>query len=250
MFGTNTPSRRKVLKTSGAALAGGVAVASMASTASAEEHYDLDEDFEEVQAYYGGSSKDGAYIDVTFKAYRPKRDTGLDRDGVRVGRPIVEIGAEGPKHNYAEIRMDGYDRNNARLLEEDDGRLAIGPYSTIGSSSYEIGFSATGGGSASAGTDTSISVSAAATVSYSESNSESNFEISNYTEPSNELFRNVYDFKKEMREEFVSIGATAAFNCDRVEEYDDAFDFTWEVETTESTVSDTITHQYHEGDLS
>lgn len=248
MFDKKNVGRRKFLTTSGTALAGGVALSSMASNAKAAESFDLDTDFEEIKAYYGGSTKDGMYVDVDYNVYRPNSDTGLDRDGVRVGRAVVEIGAEGPSHNYAEIKMDGF--NGAHILEDDNGQLAIGPYSTIGSTTYTIGFSATGGGSVSFGTDTSVSIEASNTVSNSKSDSESDLDINNYTEPSNELFRNVYDFNSDLRDQFVSIDATAAFNVNDVAEWDDCIDFTWEVDTTESTVSDTITYSHVEGDLS
>lgn len=248
MFDNKNVGRRKFLTTSGTAIAGGVALSSMASNAEAAESFDLSNDFEPIQSYVGGSTKDGMYVDVDYDLYRPYSDTGLDRDGVRVGRAVIEIGAEGPSHNYAEIKMDG--KNSAGILEDDSGQLAVGPYSTIGSTTYTIGFSATGGGSVSAGTDTSVSIEASNTVSNSKSDSESDLDINNFTEPSNELFRNVYDFNSDLQNQFVSIDATAAFNVDGVAEWDDCIDFTWEVDTTESTVNDTITYSHVEGDLS
>ncbi|WP_128476671.1 hypothetical protein [Halorussus pelagicus] len=248
MSDNSNVGRRKFLTTSGVALAGGVTLSSMTSTAKAEESFDLNNDFEKIQTYVGGSTKDGMYVDVDYDLYRPYSDTGLDRDGVRVGRAVIEIGAEGPSHNYAKIKMDGY--NDATLLEGDNGKVAMGPESTIGSSTYTLGFSATSGGSISVGTDTSVSVEAASTVSRSESSTESNLDINNYTELGNELFKNEYDFNDGLRDEFVSIDATAAFNSDGVAEWDDCIDFTWEVDTTESTVNDTITYSHVEGDLS
>ena len=50
-------SRRKVLKTSGASLAGGTALASMASEARAEENFNLSEDFQELNFYTGGAPR-------------------------------------------------------------------------------------------------------------------------------------------------------------------------------------------------
>lgn len=249
----NGSGRRKVLKTSGAALAGGTALASMASEVRAEENYDLSEDFEKLNSYKATSTRDDAYIDVDMNAYRPKKDTDLARERVRVCRAVIEIDAEpdeddGPAHERADIKFNGY--NDAVLLEEDDSDVhAIGPNSTIGSESYTIGFSTTSGGSASAGTDTSVSVSASSTVSYSESESESNFEISNYSQTGEERFFNRYEFKNDLQREYVAIDGTAGFDCYYVDEWEDCIDLSWEVETSASTSSGSTTYQHREGDM-
>jgi hypothetical protein len=245
--------RRKVLKTSGASLAGGTALASMASEARAEENYDLSEDFQELNRYMGKSTKDDAYIDVDMMVYRPKKDTDLARERVRVCRAVIEIDAEpdeddGPAHERADIKFNGY--NDAVLLEEDDSNVhAIGPNSTIGSESYTIGFSATSGGSASAGTDTSVSVSASSTVSYSKSESESNFEISNYSQTGEERFFNRYEFKNDLQREYVAFDGTAGYDCLYVDEPEECIDLNWEVETSASTSSGSMTYSHREGDM-
>lgn len=232
----NGTSRRQLLKTSGQAVAGGLVLGSLAQSASADVNLDLESDFEVIGVKYGGDNVDGKTVDATTRIYRPDYDADLSRSRVRVARTVIELGASVPSHLSANIRMTG---KNGAYLED------VGPGNTIPQTSSSYTVSTTVGVSG-ATPEASVSVSA------TEGITKSALHIDDRTRPSEEQMEHDYEFDGGLEHNHIVIDGTAVFDVWDVDEWDEAIDVDWRVNTTNwfNEPDGSYTYTHVEGDLS
>lgn len=223
--------RRRLLKTSGGVLAGGLALGTIASSASASPDLDLESDFQEVGKRSGSGTTGDKYVDSEITIYRPKLSADLSRDGYRAANVELEIGSLGPEHYGATITMDG--KNGAYLdgVGPGNSESSVSTTYTVGS---EVGL-----------TDVSVSTSASRGLT------RSSLHIEDNSEPRNEKYVHDYTFSGGLQNNHITIDGLALFRTYAAEQPEDIIDIDWEI-TTESgytNPSDSYTYTYYEGNL-